>query len=73
MRINVITDDAGNLVAATPGLLAESEQIAAQVGGEGDGGGIVLMPGQTARQIEVADRLFDAENLDELREHLLSS
>ncbi len=79
MRLNVITDQAGNIVAATPGFVAESEQAAAeseqaaaQAGGEG-GGGIVLLPGQAVRQIDVPHRLFGAGNVAELRPHLRSA
>ena len=72
MKLNVITDQAGNMVAATPGLVAESEQAAVRAGTGEDGGGIVLMPGQTVRQVDVPDQLFGTENLAELRQHLLS-
>jgi len=79
MRLNVITGQAGNVVAATAGFVAESEQAAAEseqaarTGAEQGGGGIVLMPGQAVRQIDVPDGLFATENLAELRQHLLSA
>jgi hypothetical protein len=73
VRLNVITDEAGNLVAATQGPVVESEQIAAEPDAEGDGGGVVLIPGQTVRQSDVPENLFNEESLVELGKYLLST
>jgi hypothetical protein len=65
MRITAIVDADGQLVAATTGPVGDPAAIAAGAGDE-DGGGIELLEGQTARELEVADSAFDDADADEL-------
>jgi hypothetical protein len=71
MRLNVITDDEGNVVAATQGhVIGEPEGVAAWAEAAQDTGGVVLLPGQTVMQVEVSDSLFSADSSAELHRHI---
>jgi hypothetical protein len=69
MRITAIVDERGQLVAATTGPVADPVSIAEAAGGEA-GGGVELTKGQTAREVEVSDTLFENGDVEEFLRHI---
>lgn len=64
MRITAIVDENGQLIGATTGPVGDPETIAAGAGS--DGGGIELLQGQVARDVEVSDTTFENSDAEEL-------
>ena len=74
MKLNVIVDEKGDLVAATTGPVGYPEELSshmAHVDSEWVAS-IVPSPGQTVHQVEVSDRLVEITNVVEFHRELTS-
>ncbi|SDC92088.1 hypothetical protein SAMN05660690_2933 [Geodermatophilus telluris] len=65
MRITAIVDENGQVIAATSGRVGDPESVSAAAGDEVVGG-VELLQGQTSREVEVSDELFQSGDADAL-------
>jgi hypothetical protein len=74
MKLNVIVDEGGNLVAATTGPIGYPEELSSHITHIDSEwvASIVPSPGQTVHQIEVSDRLVEITNVVEFHRELTS-
>jgi hypothetical protein len=75
MKMNVLFDKSGKLVAATSGPIGEPKDMASHLkGANGQPVAFIIQgPGQTVREVDVPENLTDVTKVDEFQKFIMES